>query len=144
VPTTPEALSSAINLHKISKTGSYNDLLDKPTMPAETVVVTADISSNPQLFQQLMSFLGGADEIIPWVSSYSSALISALESDAATKFTDIITNSKQGIFRIKFKNTAATADVEFNFPLDVYASLNSTSSNPIYTLMGQMGSSNTA
>ena len=29
-----EALSGTINLHKVSKTGSYNDLLNKPTIPS--------------------------------------------------------------------------------------------------------------
>jgi hypothetical protein len=32
-----EALTGAIKLHKISKTGSYNDLLNKPTIPATQV-----------------------------------------------------------------------------------------------------------
>lgn len=132
-------------LATVATSGNYNDLSNKPIIPDETVVVTADISSNPILFMGLIKFLGGADEIIPWTSTYSSDLISALESGAATKFTDIITNSKQGIFKIKFKNTAnANADVEFNFPLDAYASLNTNASNPTYALMGQMGSSNSA
>lgn len=29
-----ESLSGVVNLHKISKTGNYNDLIDKPTIPA--------------------------------------------------------------------------------------------------------------
>ena len=29
-----ESLSGTVNLHKISKTGNYNDLIDKPTIPA--------------------------------------------------------------------------------------------------------------
>ena len=33
---TGESLSGTINLHKISKTGSYNDLLNKPTIPVNT------------------------------------------------------------------------------------------------------------
>ena len=32
-----ESLGGTVNLHKVSKTGSYNDLLDKPTIPAGTV-----------------------------------------------------------------------------------------------------------
>lgn len=32
-----EALSGAVKLHKVSKTGSYNDLLNKPTIPAAQV-----------------------------------------------------------------------------------------------------------
>lgn len=32
-PSTGESFSNTINLHKVSKTGSYNDLLDKPTIP---------------------------------------------------------------------------------------------------------------
>ena len=34
---TNEALSGSISLHKVSKTGSYNDLLDKPSIPAAQV-----------------------------------------------------------------------------------------------------------
>ena len=37
VPTTPENLNGTIKLHKISKTGNYADLIDKPTIPAAQV-----------------------------------------------------------------------------------------------------------
>ena len=37
-----ESLSGTINLHKISKTGSYNDLLNKPTIPTLTSQLTND------------------------------------------------------------------------------------------------------
>lgn len=33
-PSASESFGGAINLHKVSKTGSYNDLLDKPTIPS--------------------------------------------------------------------------------------------------------------
>lgn len=36
-PSASESFGGAINLHKVSKTGSYNDLLDKPTIPAAQV-----------------------------------------------------------------------------------------------------------
>lgn len=35
-----ESLSGTIKLHKISKTGSYNDLLNKPTIPAVDIALT--------------------------------------------------------------------------------------------------------
>ena len=35
-----EALSGTVKLHKVSKTGSYNDLLNKPTIPAEVTETT--------------------------------------------------------------------------------------------------------
>lgn len=38
---TSEALSGAIKLHKISKTGNYNDLLNKPTIPTVPTKVSA-------------------------------------------------------------------------------------------------------
>ena len=38
---TSEALSGAIKLHKISKTGNYNDLLNKPTIPIVPTKVSA-------------------------------------------------------------------------------------------------------
>ena len=37
VPTTPESFTSNIDLHKISKTGSYTDLLDKPSDGSATI-----------------------------------------------------------------------------------------------------------
>lgn len=37
-----EALSGTIKLHKVSKTGSYNDLLNKPTIPTALADLTAD------------------------------------------------------------------------------------------------------
>lgn len=35
-----ESLSGTVNLHKVSKTGSYNDLSNKPTIPAEVTETT--------------------------------------------------------------------------------------------------------
>ena len=35
-----ESLGGTVNLHKVSKTGSYNDLLNKPTIPAEVTETT--------------------------------------------------------------------------------------------------------
>jgi len=43
-PTASESFSNTINLHKVSKTGSYIDLLDKPTIPDNTDFV--DLSTN--------------------------------------------------------------------------------------------------
>ena len=42
---TNEALTGSISLHKVSKTGSYNDLTDKPTIP--TVPAWATASTKP-------------------------------------------------------------------------------------------------
>lgn len=127
---------AATSLATVASSGSYNDLTDQPT-----VIVTADISNNPQLFSNLMD-LGVTTEPAPWLSMFSTALVGALESGAATKFADIITNSKQGIFRIKCKNTTVNVDAEFNFPLDLHLSTTSTDNPAVYTLTGQMGSSN--
>ena len=44
-----EALSGTIKLHKVSKTGSYNDLLDKPTIPAAQIQSDWDQSDNTAL-----------------------------------------------------------------------------------------------
>ena len=41
-----EALSGAIKLHKVSKTGSYNDLLNKPTIPTVDSSISSS-STNP-------------------------------------------------------------------------------------------------
>ena len=40
-----EALSGSISLHKISKTGSYDDLNNKPTIPSTTTSVTSGSSA---------------------------------------------------------------------------------------------------
>jgi len=40
-----ESFSNAITLHKISKTGSYNDLLNKPTIPAAPGTLNTNIST---------------------------------------------------------------------------------------------------
>ena len=40
-----EALSGNITLHKVSKTGSYNDLLDKPAIPTITAITNAEIDT---------------------------------------------------------------------------------------------------
>ena len=44
-----EALSGTIKLHKVSKTGSYNDLLDKPTIPAAQIQSDWNQSDNTAL-----------------------------------------------------------------------------------------------
>lgn len=44
VPTTPESFDSNIDLHKISKTGSYSDLLNKPSDGSATIAtVSSDV-----------------------------------------------------------------------------------------------------
>ena len=43
---TSESMSGNINLHKISKTGNYNDLLNKPTIPAAANDSTITIQKN--------------------------------------------------------------------------------------------------
>lgn len=44
-----EALSGTIKLHKVSKTGSYNDLLNKPSIPAAQIQSDWDQSDNTAL-----------------------------------------------------------------------------------------------
>jgi hypothetical protein len=40
-----EAMTGSITLHKVSKTGSYNDLLNKPTIPTITAITNAEIDT---------------------------------------------------------------------------------------------------
>jgi len=42
---TGETITGTINLHKISKTGSYNDLLDKPTIPSAPGTLNTNITT---------------------------------------------------------------------------------------------------
>jgi hypothetical protein len=45
VPTTAEALSGAINLHKIAKTGTYSDLIDAPPIEEKQFLVIPVVES---------------------------------------------------------------------------------------------------
>ena len=59
--TASESLSNNITLHKISKTGSYNDLLDKPELPTLNGKIY-DMSTNEGYFraiEDLIRVLGG-------------------------------------------------------------------------------------
>ena len=40
-----EAMTGSITLHKVSKTGSYNDLLNKPTIPTISAITNAEIDT---------------------------------------------------------------------------------------------------
>ena len=72
-----ESFSGNINLHKVSKTGSYNDLLDKPTIPTAVTVDSTWIenSTNPVESQLIQSAL--------------TSLENTLENNIPTNISDL-------------------------------------------------------
>ena len=57
-----ESLSGNINLHKISKTGSYDDLLNKPTIPTVDASLTSSSQTNPVQGGAIYSALEGKED----------------------------------------------------------------------------------
>jgi len=70
-PSASESFGGAINLHKVSKTGSYNDLRDKPTIP--DVPSWAMQSTKPSYTAQEVGALPSSTQI-PTVNNATIAL----------------------------------------------------------------------
>lgn len=76
--------SGIINLHKISKTGSYNDLLDKPTIPTDTNQ-TIKTSSTTFGVDDAVEIVAGSNVQIDGNASDKTIIISATDTTYTSK-----------------------------------------------------------
>ena len=78
-----ESFSGNINLHKVSKTGSYNDLLDKPTIPTAVTVDSTWVenSTNPVESQLIQNALTSLEDTFTDIEDSIPSNISDLTND---------------------------------------------------------------
>jgi hypothetical protein len=116
VPTAPESLANAINLHRISKTGDYYDLLNTPIIPAAQIpsdwfknAVGSDVD---RIVNRPRGIMNGADGKIADVMLLNSLSFSNGPSATNYKLTTNFssTNTSNGIVG------QTTLDVPFSGP----------------------------
>lgn len=95
-PSSSESLypNTTVNLHKVSKTGSYDDLLNKPTIPSDSAVVhkTGDetIEDNKTFTGSIVidsdtgAMLEGTTNDFDWISNGTDTLQDALDEKQDT------------------------------------------------------------
>jgi hypothetical protein len=83
-----ESLSGAISLHKIAKTGSYDDLVSKPTIPTTTSSVTSG-SSAALTSGGAYTALSGKEDTSNKVTSISASSTDAQYPSAKAVYTQI-------------------------------------------------------
>jgi len=94
-----ESFSNNITLHKVSKTGSYNDLNDKPTIPVDTnTTYTLNVSGTGDNANKVGLVAGGSGSgtvwyTIPYATSANTANSATTAGSATTASTADVANS---------------------------------------------------
>lgn len=92
-----ESLMETVKLHKVSKTGNYNDLLNKPTIPTEVFVVTYGTTTQDEI---LAAVAAGQ---LPVCKYGNNLYVYAGESSADySQFTSVLYDTA---YRIYVKNS---------------------------------------
>lgn len=102
VPTLAESLSRTINLHKVSKTGDYNDLLNKPTIPNITIDHYGAIDSTGEYLIKMIS----CDDGLMYAIGAGNA---DGEEDYVLATTDDIPNISTNVVTDKASNTKTSS-----------------------------------
>ena len=91
---TGESLSGTINLHKISKTGNYNDLLNKPIIPVNTdyQVQQSSITTNDEYCLLAKSISGTGNATVTSTTIFATG-ITINPSDNSISCTSLTSNS---------------------------------------------------
>lgn len=130
-----------INLHKVSKTGSYNDLLDKPTIPS-----IIGLASETYVDNKVASVVNSAPEALNTLQELSKALgddpnfATTITTEIGKKATKSTTLSGYGITDAKISNGTITLGSNTIKPLTSFTESDPTvpswakeSSKPTYT-----------
>ena len=107
-----ESLSGVVNLHKVSKTGSYNDLLNKPTIPSTAVLYTSQsLNTNQKTQARINIAVNAKASTIPSGGMLPNMVYNLGTIDQATTFTCAAgSNSEYAHYYFTFStgNTAPT------------------------------------